>query len=62
MTYPKDTSHAGLPATELPEVHALLARVRAGRDIPVRPNVPILDADFDDIVPGYSQADDWYEP
>jgi hypothetical protein len=62
MTKPKYTPPAGLPASDLPEVRELLARVRASQELSVRPNVPILDADFDDLVPGYSDSDDWYEP
>jgi hypothetical protein len=29
---------------------------------PKRPTNPYLDADPDDLVPGYSQSDAWYEP
>ena len=31
-------------------------------DVPSKHNAPALDADIDDIVPGNSDSDSWYEP
>ena len=52
-----------LPAAvvTVPDLPAPLGGILAMRPLSPR-KAPVLDADFDDIVPGYSDSDSWYEP
>jgi hypothetical protein len=50
-----------IATVEAAAVSSLLKYARATADNRLRRNVPILDADFDDIVPGYSDPDSWHD-
>lgn len=62
MNTQPDAEPLPVAAAKSPEVTPFLKNTKAIADIPLRCNVPILDADFNYIVPGYSDADAWYEP
>jgi hypothetical protein len=65
MKTPSDIEQLPAVVAPSPDMPAVLAPVDGGSTgayTAWQQNVPILDRDLDDIVPGYSDSDSWYEP
>jgi hypothetical protein len=62
MNLPPDVKPLPAAVVTWPEVPAPLDDDSAMADVPSKHNAPFLDADINDMVPGYSDSDSWYEP